>query len=463
MKLLSFLIALLLCTTLNAQQYDAYVIDLKKQELDILVYPVNISQVVDARERSGAPIGVGHNGLNNHPVLLNLEGGVSPALEELFSRGIQQRSLPGGILRITYLRIDEYITSWSERRRIDVEAEFLLPRGNEYVKYGPVSVSDFSGGLDVTNMHNRALTESLRGLVRLISKEVEANRTTGIMTKEELEAPLTEFPVSSIEFGMQANGIYPTFMHFRAGDVVEYPIEFKDFKVLHTDTAGVEYAGGKIKFRGATDKTTLRDAWGINYGGRAFLNFRGDFYQIQKFSDGTLRGLLPETIFNSGADGNAVFAGGVMFGLIGSAVAAAATTPDNNKLVPTQLDLSTGEVVAESVLHKRNKVGQVALVSSTFNKEKIALVVRRENGKLFVLQPGDYLLVDAGERIVINPGTKMEYPLRPRTDYPRKTAEYVVLVKKSGKVWVGEKGEGDTNMFFKTIEAGKAKAALPLK
>jgi len=138
---------------------EPYYIYLESRPIEMLQVPLHIDTVVGARGMTDDPLGIGFRGLGSKPVNLFLKDGVSRSFSKVLDASNQQRDRKKSILRITYLRIAEYINSGktSQSRRVAIEAEVAVPTSAGYAVYGPARITETSLAGDVTKGHDEAI------------------------------------------------------------------------------------------------------------------------------------------------------------------------------------------------------------------------------------------------------------------------------------------------------------------
>jgi len=269
----------LFAETINNDDRDTLYLDFSDQQLVLPNdLPFVINRVIDARGID-SPVGIAHKGLGNRAVAVMIKDGIDNAWTSLFQQVNAENNvkLPNAVLRITGLRIDEFITAMKEVRRITIEGELAYPSNGDFAVYGPVQLLEISGGLDVTSGHSRATAELLTKLVWELQKLVLLGEVSHTIPAANIDQPVSSFPIEDTNFNSPADGVYLTYMDYRAGRVdtsLQLPIAHQE--ILYTNEA-LELLGGDLDRPEAIRWKDL-DVWGFQFQSKSYVRLRRDFY-----------------------------------------------------------------------------------------------------------------------------------------------------------------------------------------
>ncbi|OAV44148.1 hypothetical protein [Lewinella sp. 4G2] len=390
-----FLLLLISYTSsLTAQEVDReLLISFDRTKLNLVQVPHRITEIISLGD-DFAPLGVGYRGLDYTPYLLFLREGRNWSFNDLLSRTIQNQQAPEAVLRITGLTANQQIGFSAVRIKVELEAELLIPQPDgDYLAYGPVRhVQMQTGGGVIRKGAPREIAELLKVVVTELSAIATAEEGGTHLAKSELTSVRSTYPISEIRASDLPNGIFHTYMDFRAGAVdTTHDIQMRHQKTIYTDDQ--EQGFGKLDFdRPETlDKSEFRGIWGVQYEGQTAINLiDGNFYNLRQMEDGRFYTMIPPNFLTSRYEGSgSVAAMSGAFGLLGGLTAAAFNQiREKSEITWFDYDLASGQLISEnSAREAAGGKSSLYVASSHFSKTKLKLNVERENGEMVPISP----------------------------------------------------------------------------
>ena len=408
MRTLFFLCLPLLLT---AQQKDKlHRLDLTDQAFELTGLSFNVTEVADSTRQPNGTYGRVYTGMMNRARDLGFEHSLTMNLQASLLRQITDRDLPQATLIIYGLRIDEEIGYSSERRRLQLSAGLKrLDENGQEEYYGPHTIADVEGGLDMTSGHDRALAEALSEVLHQLDADVQAGRTTSASLRTFAPMP-AHLP----------NGAYQSFMDFRAGQV-DTSVHLVPVKQLRLGVLmDLNFHTVAFATKGDTRGKERRQVWGYHYNGQHFVQLQGDFYELQRTLSGQILVMVPRGLLDAEQLTKNAVLGGLLGGAVGGVIAASATgSRDEEDLFA--LDLNRGDLNPYTVEEKLPQVAGRIVLHYRAPLHLPPLWVLLDDGYITV-RPDEYLLFDHPGPIMVQVAqaddTTIEFELSRQTDRP---------------------------------------------
>ncbi len=341
-------------------------VSLKKQQLTTTGTPNNVGfyicRVIDARPIR-THIGVVQRGLGNVKTQAFFEEGLETQLQNLFNRSLPAKDgyVPV-IAKVTRLTISEHTTFTSEKATAAVAIDFITQRQDSLFLLFQASSLVQNGGLDVTALHDDNLALALSECVdqfRESDWKVAMNNAP-LITPEQLTSTVAykletaDTPI--FQTLTPVRGMYQTFLEFRKNApsltqvfVTESePHRGKNWEGINKITPYYELPNQK--------REKVEDVWGFSDGKQSYIYYQKEYFPLRRQGEGFL--------FDAYAapDAGTVGAASLMGGLVGGAIAAAATS---NRKQTYFLDVVTGQVIEwNSTAGQMHKAGNTAQIAS---------------------------------------------------------------------------------------------------
>lgn len=322
-------------------QGPVYQVEMTTQTLTLPNPKFYVAEVLDLRINKNT-IGWVQRGLNNLPTPANLKDGAAPCLTKWLQG--QLPAQPGArpvIMRIHNLRVAEVTKATSEKASATVDVDFVVqqPDGNYYVLLRHPD-EEIHGGLETTGFHDDNIAVCIQRGLMLLNTLPWEQRLAGAqpLNAEQIHyrngkvpAPYT-YPI--LTAATPTRGIYTSFLDFRRNQ----PDTATPFEVERKPRTSAEWQDTDeitlYNSTGAT-RTELPKVWGFSDGHQLFIRHRNRYYPLRRAgNDFLFEG-------HAGADAGAMSTAGVVGGLAGTAIAAAATSGKRQEYT---LDMATGRV-----------------------------------------------------------------------------------------------------------------------
>ena len=433
--------------------------------------PIHIDTVVDARGAPDQPLGVGFRGLTARPVDLFLAGDVDGAFSRVLTSSFQQRDHPKSILRITFLSINEYLLAYKQRREIAIEAELAVPTGNGYAVYGPHRITEeHSPGRDLTNNHDEALVVILERIIR----ELEAfyvNRTDPIkMDCEQVYLPANHYEIQNKELSVIPDGVFTTFMDFRAGRVeTMFKATIRKTLAVRSDDAGSQFTVVRLQSGDLLHFDEFRKLWGVQVDGKTYFTIDDIGYEVKRTPTGQLICVVPGAVFDRSPDAASVIVGGALFGLAGGYIAGAMATPNGKAdLRVREIELSTGRLAyfngePEDEGDDRDSP-RVAIVSADRNRMNRPITLTLEDGRKFSMRPNEYVNLPEQTDVCLSSVSDV-FPQCSTMTALRGRTQVVFRIRETGRGYfrVDALSREEARNFFRQVDEGRFGQARMVK
>ncbi len=230
---------------------------------------------------------------------------------------------------VTYLHISELTEAMSEYAKAQVELAFYTKNqeGN-WVAVGKARTNNQEKGMDVTKKHPQNIATALeKAILDFLKSPWKENINDPAYTYNSTKLDLSDVPIyANTDY---KTGIYTTFEEFYNNQ----PAIVENF-VFRNDE------GRRVKLwiidqDGKKRNTKNHNYYGFSYNGKLYKKHTNGYFEIEKRDDGLYFEGAPTS------DPNAVSAGAMAGGLIGGAIASAATAEQ----ILYRIDLKSGDVV----------------------------------------------------------------------------------------------------------------------
>jgi hypothetical protein len=266
------------CLSVHAQTF----ISLSSRKGAIKHPTFYISEIIDARSNKDI-IGIVQTGLNNKQQVAKFKNGFQEELKSVVAELLYpQSNRTPLIVRVLKLNVFERTLLNSETAIAEVIVEFYVKTdaGITLVKSAASTVT--SGGLDVTNSHDRnierCLIDCLGQVNNFLSQNPRTYNVTSSIKYESLfETPdaLTEYDYKILTDPSPAKGVYRNFIEFRdnaPGIIMDFSVKEKP------NYTGDTYNITKGVIKTADGKES--NVWGYSNGQQVFIKLGQEFFQV---------------------------------------------------------------------------------------------------------------------------------------------------------------------------------------
>ncbi len=338
MNLKIHLVIVLLFLGSSAFTQKMYLLSLDGTDIDVPKAEIYVESILDER-RDKASVGWVQTGIMNKKRYANFVTSLDEEVYTVLSKSLITSDNKTPIrIGVTHLHISERTEAMSEYATAEVELVFYAQNQEGlWVVVGKTSANNQEKGMDVTKKHPQnitmALEKAIQGFLESPWKENVNN---------------SEYTLSSTKFNLSTVPIYTT-SDYEAGIYSTFE-EFSNNQPTIVENFEVRSDNGKKVKLWVIDKNGKRKSaknheyYGFAYAGKLYKKYEGGYFEIEKKDDG-LYFIGPRT-----ADNDAVTAGAVTGGLIGGAIASAATT----KQMLYRIDLESGIVIEVGPATKKN-------------------------------------------------------------------------------------------------------------
>lgn len=408
-----------------------YNLDLIDKRINLLNNPILLTEVIDATGTNNAPIGTAHKGLSNRAVQIVFPGGLQASFNDLISATPQDHKYSAAKVRITGITDNEFIGS-AEVRKVEIEAELAVKKGETYLVYGPLRYADIHVGLDVTSGHSQAVVSSFDTIVRRLTRLYHLEGPAREIPASDVGKANLDYPINTTDFAKTLDGFYETFMDFRAahpGIKIEPDIrrELKPF----TDAKGQNFSILTFKKPKGIKAREFNGYWGAHINGKPYMKIQDRYFEIKLDDSLGFAVALPSEVYRQSANGMAVGVASGMFGLVGGILVFAATS-NNNDYEMYSFSPGTGLVTPKRKLDQAKMERGVMLSSSVFSSKKQSLTVLLADGTQENLSPGNHLLLGNQTEICFTIGEE-ELECQPVEQSSSPQVLYQLLIKNNGK------------------------------
>ena len=388
-------VTLLLCWYGFSCYGQDYVVDINQSGV---IHRANhnfyVERVVDARLEK-ANVGTVQTGALNSRKVAVLKGPLPQELMDFFNRNRSpDTSQHPVIVKVLKFRIREQTRSLSESAYAEVLLHFLRERNpGEYQCLYAASARTEHRGMEVTVRHGENLATALQNCL----DQFAARDFTALLAKapviypDQLETglvtPADTFSFSVLRDSVYRPGAYQDFGEFRDNT----PGVVRSIFVERTPRTNRTWRGtDEIRphvFEVNGQKRPLRKVWGFSDGERAYVNFRGRYYPLERAGNVfTFYGHVPSgyayAVINTGSVAGVI--GGLVGSLVGGVLSAAATENSQAEYV---LDILTGQVSdLDNYVYRSTRPARIVIYYRRDKKQAAApvqLVLRDRTDTLF--------------------------------------------------------------------------------
>lgn len=319
---------------------QAYQVDLSGQALAVPSRTFYIKQVLDGRT-SRAGIGTVRRGMANVPQRAELKPSVASALQALLTQQLPPRPTDQPVLALVRtLHVQEDLTFTSEQASDEVALDFYLLDGQGTAHFAlTTSATVQSRGLETTGRHPRQLAQALQTcLTQLAGVDwgpvaAQPGRPVAELAVAR-PAASPSYPV--LTDSLRPAGFYRAFLDFRNNRPVVSPaLLVESARVFGKGWDGISTYTPYLQEPAGTRGAQLRGAWGFSDGRQVYIYDHKRYWLLARQGNGF------GFVGPSAADPGAVSTAGLLGGLAGGAIAAAATS---GRPTDYTLDLLTGRV-----------------------------------------------------------------------------------------------------------------------
>ena len=435
-KILLFIV--LLPCGLLAQSRKGHPLDLADVSLDLSGLSFRVNEVRDETGVVDGRYGTVYTGMLNKTRDLVIPTGLELNWKTAFLRNTADRNLPTATLLVRFFRLDEEITATSERRRIQLEAALALTEDGAV--YGPQVVTSVQGGLDVTSGHPDAVAAALVELLGRLEADVQAGNLADAG------------PRGKVAYGSLPDGVYYSAADYRIGK------PDTDFTLTMTGRQrgfavdGMDLYEADFRLPEDVSRRRLREIWGCQYGGVAYLYLQGRFYAIRTDADGTSVVGVPGGITDPEALTKQMAVGGLMLGAVGGAIAGSIKMQSEEEVF--QIDLTSGALEPYAAGHEQvphpNRI-LLHYVAGPDSPDITASVGDRQ----YRLAPGQYIDLDEEGALTLASADGSGKPRSYRIwDTVGQPTLFVADVNAKGKVTLTRAGEAQARQAAAAADSG---------
>ena len=352
-RLLTFSIACLgLILTAHSGRAQTYRFGLQAEKMAVPAGPWQVARVLDLRaDRSR--LGAVHRGVENQVASADFAQPLAGELLQFIRAQLPpQPSARPVVMRVFELAIGEDLRATAEYAEAELVADFLEPQPDStYRLLLTVGETVRHSGLDATKHHPANLAQALQQSLRQLMALPVAPATSAEFLSR-TDALGGRGGAATQRFAIQAaaapkRGLYRSLQEFRNNTPSEPEFPFAIQHIAHT---GKRWAGSDevlANYLGTDDNHPTRpigagSVWGLSDGTEVLMAYRNRFYKLLPAADGRSYTFVGPPVYDPEvAAGRAAAA--IAGGLIGAALASAATGPD--LMVPYELHLASGRVL----------------------------------------------------------------------------------------------------------------------
>jgi len=447
---------LLICTflsSLTAQLLPVENIDLSRLKATFPDLPVYVGQVVDVIGGDGT-VGLAVRGEDDRRRLVRLvaKGGVEAAVHQTLAQPTDGTYADTAVLRISGLRTDEILGP-----SLALEAELLFPTAGGYDVYGPLRLTKNEGLLDLTP-HARDIVNGVEELTRQLYNLRLKGPAERTITEAELRRRPPTYPIARADIGKLPDGVYASFMDFRAAA----PDVSRNLQVAYTlpyhEEDGTAYQMASVRPNEGTAPRVLRQSWGIQKDGKAYLAIGKEYYELKYLEDGTLTVAAAANLFSTRPSATALTAigSGAIPVALGK-VADAFTIKADQYAKVFHVDLATGAIVDPDLPQPVVNVKGIVVESSDFNPVTHPVTIS-VNGRTGKLTPGNHAEIPRNTEVCFSvPGSAPDCTVL-KADLGTAPTYYRLTVNKNGKFRFTWMPDDRARSVFHQLESGE----LPL-
>ena len=336
-----YLLLMLCCLPLATQAQKSrkpYTLDIDDKIVDFTGLDFRIANVRDETGVTDGRYGRVYTGMVNNGRDLEIESGMEMNWRAALLRSTIDRSARPATLVVRFFRLDEEITTTSERRRLQLEAALELTDGEgRPVLYGPRFVSEVRGGMDVTGGHADAVVAAITQILHELQDDVRAGN---------LASPNGDGPIDPLAL---PDGAVYSVADLRAGRVdTTVQLEPVGSKPVYRAEGLTFYEANFARGEGV-GRREVRELWGYVYGGEIYLYLQRRFYGIRVDGNGRLLVAVPGGITDPETLTKQTVLGGGLFGAVGGAMAATANHRQSSEYFT--INLRSGALEARAMPH----------------------------------------------------------------------------------------------------------------
>jgi hypothetical protein len=446
------------CSFTYAQDFPSHQIDLKWQKAVFPTSPVFFTEVLDI-SGGGEALGVGYVSLGNKPALLMITGGTATALTKTLRQRTNTNYLDTVVIRITGLRLNEIINAASEKRFLEIEADLAVPTADGYDIYGPVRLSETTGGIDVSAGHARAIVAALEAITKPLIIERFKGSPTATIPATDLNKPITRHPIVAATIDALPDGVYTSYMDFRAAQPdTSLVIPLASSEVFHKVDA-LTYRLATADRPKEVKARELREFWGIQKDGKAYMRVNRNFYQLQRLDNGTVTVAVPYDLFDASIGPGVMFGAfgfGLVGGLVGALVDEAVKNDRNQPPKVLHFNLATGTLTDPETLRSPTvEVSGIIVESYGLNPAKFPISITTNDGQSITLAPEDFASIPRNEEVcfTVPQGKKTCVLLETAVDNPQ--TYYRLTTNKKGKIRFTWMPDDVTRALYQRAERGE--------
>ncbi|NJC27865.1 hypothetical protein [Neolewinella antarctica] len=390
-----------------AQSADEVVlINFDGEQLDLSDSPYHITEIISIQTDARSPIGIAYRGHNSTPHYIRLEGSQEKALASLLNKATQDDQLPQAILRVTGLAANQQISFMSTRINLALEAELLLPTTEGgYLVYGPVrKVRRESAGYVKRSVPGK-LTELLDQVIASLVQLPGAGGVARKISGAEANSPPEIYPVQQLAGSEIPDGIYESFLDFRAGrPSTLVTVAPGTPELIYIDEERKKYHKVLFSRPDEINKRAFREIWGVQQGGHSYFRLPdGSFYQLQRTPENDFLVSIPNGLVLMKYDASVAEAT-FYYGLTGGLLVANLKYPYGGEISTFRYNLAAGQFEPAHPELSSAPAARLLVTNSRFSKKKHQLLIQKENGLSTLLIPAGITEVPASDTICFRIG-----------------------------------------------------------